>query len=89
MVGVRGLEPPTSASQALRAPKLRYTPTTTTLCKRALSIPILTETTSRIPLLFPDNILSQILVVDFFCPEDFSAGGKKCCLHNRLGYLGL
>ena len=26
MVGVRGLEPPTSASQALRAPKLRYTP---------------------------------------------------------------
>ncbi len=35
MVGVRGLEPPTSASQALRAPKLRYTP-----IKVELSIPI-------------------------------------------------
>lgn len=27
MVGVRGLEPPTSASQAPRATRLRYTPT--------------------------------------------------------------
>ena len=26
MVGVRGLEPPTSASRTLRATKLRYTP---------------------------------------------------------------
>lgn len=40
MVGVRGLEPPTSASQALRAPKLRYTP-----IKVEMSIPIKSETT--------------------------------------------
>jgi hypothetical protein len=30
LVGVRGLEPPTSASRTLRASRLRYTPVTST-----------------------------------------------------------
>ena len=43
LVGVRGLEPPTSASQTLRASRLRYTPCIESIAKQLLRVKLETH----------------------------------------------